>query len=82
MYYIDLLDKDITSIDIKDFRYTLIINSNEWEKKHSDGADTYFNLLKFLNYLKERPRKRKNKKLILKELLIFLIVFNQYLTNY
>ena len=79
MYYIDLLDKDITSIDVKDFRYTLIINSNEWEKRHSDGGDTYFNLLKFLNYLKERPRKRKNKKLILKEILIKLlitIVFN------
>ena len=26
MYYIDLIDKEITSIDIKDFRYTLIIN--------------------------------------------------------
>ena len=73
-YYIDLLDNDITHIDIKDFRYTLIINSNEWEKRHSDGKDTYFNLLKFLKYLIERPRKRKDKKLILKEMLIKVII--------
>ena len=74
MYYIDLLDKDITSIDIKDFRYTLIINSNEWEKRHTDGESTYFNLIKFLIYLKERPRKRKNKKLFLKEFLIKILI--------
>ena len=73
-YYIDLLDNDITNIDIKDFRYTLIINSNEWEKRHSDGKDTYFNLLKFLKYLIERPRKRKDKKLILKEMIIKIII--------
>ena len=74
MYYIDLLDKDITSIDIKDFRYTLIINSNEWEKRHSDGSNKYFNLIKFLTYLIERPRKKNNKKLLLKEILIKIII--------
>ena len=74
MYYIDLLDKDITSIDVKDFRYTLIINSNEWEKRHSDGSNNYFNLIKFLTYLIERPRKRSNKKLLLKKILIKIII--------
>ena len=74
MYYIDLLDKEITSIDIKDFRYTLIINSNEWEKRHTDGSDCYFNLIKFLKYLKERPRKNNNKKLYLKEMLIKILI--------
>ena len=74
MYYIDLLDKDITSIDIKDFRYTLIINSNEWEKRHTDGSDTYFNLIKFLKYLIERPRKNNNKKLYLKEMLLKILI--------
>ena len=74
MYYIDLLDKEITYINVKDFRYTLIINSNEWEKRHSDGSDTYFNLLRFLNYLIERPRKNGNKKIILKEMLIKILI--------
>ena len=74
IYYIDLLDKDITSIDIKDFRYTLIINSNEWEKRHTDGSTDYFNLIKFLKYLKERPKKNNNKKLYLKEMLIKIII--------
>ena len=74
IYYIDLLDKEITSIDIKDFRYTLIINSNEWEKRHADGANNYFNLIKFLKYLKERPRKNSNKKLYLKEMLIKILI--------
>ena len=78
-YYIDLIDKDVTSIDLKHFRYTLIVNSNEWEKRHSDGsAKDYFNLIKFLSYLHEKS-KNKNKKILMKEILIKIlitIVFN------
>ena len=78
-YYIDLLDKDVTSVDLKHFRYTLVVNSNEWEKRHSDGSSDYFNLIKFLSFLKDKPKKKMNKKLIIKELLIkvlITIVFN------
>ena len=79
-YYIDLLDKDITSIETKYFRYTLIVNSNEWEKRHSDGISTdYFNLYKFLTYLVENPKNKGNKKILIKEILIKIlitIVFN------
>ena len=74
MYYIDLLDKNVTNIDVKDFRYTLIINSNEWENRHNDGSDEYFDLLKFLTFLKERPKKCQNKKLYLKEILIKILI--------
>ena len=62
-YYIDLLDKNITSIETKYFRYTLIVNSNKREKRHSDGISTdYFNLYKFLTYLVEHPKDKGNKK--------------------
>ena len=80
MYFIDLLDRDVTSIELKHFRYTLIVNSNEWEKRHSDGiSNDYFNLFKFLTYLIEKPKPKDGKKLLLKELLIkvlITIVFN------
>ena len=79
-YYIDLLDKDITYIETKYFRYTIIVNSNEWEKRHSDGISTdYFNLYKFLTYLVENPKNKGSKKILIKEILIKIlitIVFN------
>ena len=77
MYYIDLMDKDINTIDTKDFRYTLVINSNEWEKRHNSENMNCFNLLKFINYLKEKQINSKNKKkqkIILKEVLIKLLI--------
>jgi hypothetical protein len=74
-YYIDLLDKDVTSIELKHFRYTLIVNSNEWEKRHSDGISSdYFNLFKFLTYLLEHPKNKNHKKLLIKELLIKVLI--------
>ena len=74
MYYIDLLDKNVTHINVSDFRYTLIINSNEWENRHNDGSDKYFDLLKFLSFLIEKPKKCPNKKLYLKEILIKILI--------
>ena len=74
MYYIDLLDKNVTYINVNDFRYTLIINSNEWENRHNDGSDEYFDLLKFLSFLIEKPKKCPNKKLYLKEFLIKILI--------
>ena len=78
-YYIDLLDKEITSINLKDFRYTIVVNSNEWEKRHKAGENNYFDLIKFLDYLKDKPKNKKDNKLLIKEFLIKIlitIVFN------
>ena len=78
-YYIDLLDKEITSINLKDFRYTVVVNSNEWEKRHKAGENNYFDLIKFLDYLKDKPKNKKDNKLLIKEFLIKIlitIVFN------
>jgi len=78
--YDNLIDKEVTSFDVKHFNYTVVVNSNEWEKRHSDGISSdYFNLFKFLTYLIEKPKPKEGKKLLLKELLIKIlitIVFN------
>ena len=73
-YYLDLIDNDITSIDTKAFKYTLIIYSKEWEKRHEKDKNNTFDILKFINYLKERPKGKHNRKLILKEVLIKLLI--------
>ena len=74
IYYIDLIDNDITSIDTKLFKYTLVIHSKEWEKRHTDDKINYFDIIKFINYLKNKPKSKKNQKLILKEILIKLLI--------
>ena len=47
-YYLDLIDNDITTIDTNMFKYTLIIYSKEWEKRHEGDKNNYFDLLKFI----------------------------------
>jgi hypothetical protein len=74
IYYLDLMDNDITVIDTKLFKYTLVIHSKEWEKRHTDDQNNYFNVVKFINYLKNKPKKKKNNKLIIKEILIKLLI--------
>ena len=74
IYYIDLMDNDITIIDTKLFKYTLVIHSKEWEKRHVEDQNNYFHIIKFINYLKDKPKSKKNKKLLLKEVLIKLLI--------
>ena len=74
IYYLDLIDNDITSIETKLFKYTLVIHSKEWEKRHEDDRNNYFNIIKFIDYLKNKPKGKKNQKLLLKEILIKLII--------
>ena len=74
MYYLDLVDNDITSIDTKFFKYTLVIHSSEWEKRHQNDKNNVFDILKFINYLKNKPKSKKNQKLLLKEILIKLLI--------
>ena len=74
VYYLDLIDNEVTSIDTKLFKYTLVIYSKEWEKRHEEDKDSVFNIIKFINYLKDKPRNKHNKKLILKEVLIKLLI--------
>ena len=74
-YYLDLLDNDITIIDTDKFKYTLVTYSKEWDKERKDDNNcNYFNLTKFMEYLKDKPKNKKNKKLILKEILIKIII--------
>ena len=72
-YYLDLMDNDITSIDTKLFKYTLVIHSKEWEKRHVDDRNNCFDVIKFIKYL-GKPRSKKNSKLLIKEVLIKLLI--------
>ena len=74
MYYLDLIDNDITSIDTKLFKYTLVIHSKEWEKRHQKDRNNFFDVLKFVNYLKNKPKSKKTQKLLIKEVLIKLLI--------
>ena len=73
-YYLDLIDDSITSIDTKLFKYTLVIYSKEWERRHEKDQNNVFNIIKFINYLKDRPKHKRNKILIIKEVLIRLLI--------
>ena len=74
VYYLDLIDNDITSIETKLFKYTLVIHSKEWDKRHEDDRNNYFDIILFLNCLKNKPKGKKNQKLLLKEILIKLLI--------
>ena len=43
-------------------QYTLVIHSKEWEKRHVEDQNNYFHVIKFINYLKDKPKSKKNKK--------------------
>ena len=73
-YYLDLIDNDITTIDTKTFKYTLIIYSKEWEKRHEGDKNSFFELLKYIKYLNNKPKNKHNHKLIIKEILIKLLI--------
>ena len=81
-YYIDLIDNDITSIETKLFKYTLVLHSKEWENRHVDDRNNYFDIIKFLNYLHNKPKGKKNHKLVLKEVLIKLLITIVYNSDF
>ena len=72
-FYLDLIDNDITSIDTKHFKYTLVVHSKEWEKRHVDDRNNFFDIVKFIEYL-GKPKSKKNQKLLIKEILVKLLI--------
>ena len=73
-YYFDLLDNDITIINTDIFKYTLVIYSQKWDERQNEENNNYFNISKFIEYLKNKPKGKHNKKLILKEILIKIFI--------
>ena len=75
-YFLDLLDNDVTIIDTSKFNYTLVTFSLLWEKERKEEKNNtnYFNLIKFMEFLKDKPKGKHNKKLILKEILIKIFI--------
>ena len=73
-YFFDLLDNDITVINTDLFKYTLVIYSKKWDERKNEENNNYFNLVKFMEYLRDKPKGNHNKKLILKEILIKIFI--------
>lgn len=71
-YFLDLIDQDITVMDTEIFRYTIIFYSKEMEYRNEN--DKSFDLIKFIKYLHKKPENKHNRKLIIKEILIKLLI--------
>ena len=61
-------------IDTDMVKYTLIIYSKKWDERKNEENNNYFNICKFMEYLKDKPKGIHNKKLILKEILIKIFI--------
>ena len=77
-FFLDILDKKINILDVKYFRYTLIVYSNEWEKRHKNVINTEhpdgFNLIKFIDRLKNKPKNYHKQKLVIREIVVKLLI--------
>ena len=77
-FFLDILDKKINTIDVKYFRYTLIAYSNEWEKRHKNVINTEhpdgFNLIKFIDRLRTKPKSLHKQKFVIRELVLKLLI--------
>ena len=78
IYFLDILDKKVNLIETKYFRYTLMVYSYEWEIRHKGAMNTEhpdgFNLLIFINRLKNKPRKFHQENLVIREIVIKLLI--------
>ena len=78
IYFLDILDKKVDSLDTKYFRYTMMLYSSEWEMRHKSTMNTEhpdgFNLIQFINRLKNKPRKFHQQKLIIREIVLKLLI--------
>ena len=77
-FFLDILDKKVNSIDVKYFRYTLLAYSNEWEERHKNKINTEhpdgFNLIKFIDRLRTKPKSFHRQKLIIREMVLKLLI--------
>ena len=78
VYFLDILDKKVNALDVKYFRGVSIIYPNEWEVRHKNVINTDhpdgFNLYKFVNRLKTKPKSTHNQKLIIREIVMKLLI--------
>ena len=77
-YFLDILDKKVNTIDVKYFRYTLLVYSNVWEERHKNKINTEhpdgFNLIKFIDRLRTKPKSFHKQKLVLREIVLKLLI--------
>ena len=82
-YFIDFLSQKIVNLHTKYFRTTVLIYSNEWDKRHYATINTEnpsgFNLLKFLERIKKKEKKKRSTVFNLREFVVRIfitIIFN------
>ena len=77
-FFLDILDKKINILDVKYFRYTILVYSNEWENRHKNVINTEhpdgFNLVKFIDRLKNKPKSMYKQKLVIREIVLKLLI--------
>ena len=77
-FFLDILDKKVNILDVKYFKYTLIAYSNEWEKRHKNVINTEhpdgFNLIKFIDRLRTKPKTFHQQKLVVREVVLKLLI--------
>ena len=78
IFFLDILDKKINMLDVKYFRYTLIAYSQEWEKRHENKMNVEkpdgFNLVKFIDRLRNKPKSFHKQKLVIREIVLKLLI--------
>ena len=82
-YFIDFLSQKIVNLHTKYFRTTALIYSDEWDKRHYATINTEnpsgFNLLKFLERIKKKEKKKRSTVFNLREFVVRIfitIIFN------
>ena len=77
-YFLDIIDKKINTLDVKYFRYTILVYSNEWENRHKNVINTEhpdgFNLVKFIDRIKNKPKSLYKQKLVIREIVLKLLI--------
>ena len=77
-YFLDIIDKKINTLDVKYFRYTMLVYSNEWENRHKNVINTEhpdgFNLVKFIDRIKNKPKSLYKQKLVIREIVLKLLI--------
>ena len=78
LYFLDILDKKVNLVDTKYFRYTVMLYSFEWEMRHKGTMNTEhpdgFNLIQFINRLKNKPKKFHQQNLVIREIVLKLLI--------
>ena len=77
-YFIDFISPNVNEIKIEPFSSTVMLFSEDWDKRHYDTINSEnpkaFNIIRLLERFKKKPKKKISMKLNLRELLMKLFI--------